>query len=129
MNVSGKLVRGKSSTSTRTLGEFEYWLLHSVEILGRDAYGARLERHLGSLLKRPISLAQIYVSLDRLERKGFVKSELSDPEPVRGGRAKRVYNIEAPGWRALRAYSTIYASVSEVKDAMDETSEGIPQTA
>ena len=43
----------------------------------------------------------VYVTLDRLEDKGMVKSWLSDPTPERGGRAKRCYRLEALGERAL----------------------------
>jgi DNA-binding PadR family transcriptional regulator len=42
------------------------------------------------------------VTLDRLEDKGLVSSRLSDPTPERGGRAKRCYQLEALGERALQ---------------------------
>ena len=37
-----------------------------------------------------------------MERKGYLGSDVGDPTPVRGGRAKRFYALEAPGAEALR---------------------------
>jgi DNA-binding PadR family transcriptional regulator len=51
---------------------------------------------------KAVSLGAVYVTLDRLEDKGFVASLLSDPTPERGGRAKRIYRLEALGERALQ---------------------------
>jgi len=50
-----------------------------------------------------VTLGAIYVTLDRLEKKGLVTSRLGDPTPQRGGRPKRMYRIEAPGVIALAA--------------------------
>jgi DNA-binding PadR family transcriptional regulator len=49
-----------------------------------------------------VSLGAVYVTLDRVEDKGFVASWLSDPTSARGGRAKRCYRLEALGERALQ---------------------------
>jgi DNA-binding PadR family transcriptional regulator len=51
---------------------------------------------------KDVSLGAIYVTLDRMEDKGLVSSRLSDPTPERGGRAKRCYQLEALGERALQ---------------------------
>ena len=54
-------------------------------------------------LGRDCSIGAVYTTLQRLENKGFVKSWTSDPTPVRGGRAKRFFRLEAGGEEALRA--------------------------
>ena len=51
---------------------------------------------------RDVSLGAIYVTLDRLEDKGLVSSRLTDPTPERGGRAKRCYQLQGSGERALQ---------------------------
>lgn len=43
----------------------------------------------------------IFISLDRLERKGYVKSYLGNETPERGGRRKRFYNVSKEGLKAL----------------------------
>ncbi len=71
-------------------------------------------------LARPkaVSLGAVYVTLDRLEDKGFVSSRLSDPTPERGGRAKRFYRLDGLGERALEESAAtakrIWDSIVEV---------------
>jgi DNA-binding PadR family transcriptional regulator len=43
------------------------------------------------------------VTLDRLERKGLLRSRLGEPTAERGGKAKRLYRLAAAGQQALRA--------------------------
>jgi DNA-binding PadR family transcriptional regulator len=44
----------------------------------------------------------LYPTLDRLERKGFVRSFLGEATPERGGRAKRYYVLQPKGLEAIR---------------------------
>ena len=43
----------------------------------------------------------IFISLDRLEKKGFVESFLGDETPERGGRKKRIYQVTSYGLENL----------------------------
>ena len=83
------------------LGSFEYEVLLSVRTLRSDAYPAEITRRLSKQLGRPVSLAQVFVALERLEAKQLVTHERFRPKPVRGGRTRRVFTIEASGVRAL----------------------------
>jgi DNA-binding PadR family transcriptional regulator len=85
-----------------TLGQFEQLVLTAILSLRDDAYGVSIHSKAEELARpKPVSLGAIYVTLDRLEDKGLVSSRLSDPTPERGGRAKRCYQLEALGERAL----------------------------
>lgn len=85
------------------LGQFEQLVLTAVLALRDDAYGVTIHAKVQELAQpKAVSLGAIYVTLDRLEDKGYVASWLSDPTPERGGRAKRCYKLEALGERALR---------------------------
>jgi len=44
-----------------------------------------------------VSLGAVYITLDRLERKGWLSSYLGPPSPARGGRAKRFYAVTRTG--------------------------------
>jgi len=44
----------------------------------------------------------IYSALARLHQKGYVTFSLSDPLPMRGGRARKHVRLTAAGSRALR---------------------------
>jgi len=86
-----------------SLGQFEQLVLTAILALRDDAYGAKVHAKVQELgHPKPVSLGAVYVTLDRLEDKGFVASWLSDPMPERGGRAKRCYRLEALGERALQ---------------------------
>ena len=84
------------------LNEFEQLLMLSILRLGDDAYGATIRQDLAGTAKRSVSIATIYVALIRLEKRGLVRSWMSDPTPVRGGRSKRQYLVEPPGIKALQ---------------------------
>ena len=87
---------------SQPLGEFEQMVLLAVLRAGAKAYGVsvhdELERH-GS---RRIARGAVYMTLDRLEKKGLLTSTVGEPTPERGGRAKRCYRLEVPGERALK---------------------------
>jgi len=85
-----------------TVGQFEQLVLTAVLALDADAYGVTIHVTVSELAARAVRLGAIYVTLDRLEDKGFVSSWLSDPRPERGGRARRHYRLEPAGRRALR---------------------------
>lgn len=79
------------------LREFEELVLLAVLIAGEEAYGAALQEVLAKEANRDVSLGAIYTALDRLDKKGFVRSEMGDPTPVRGGRRKREYRLTPEG--------------------------------
>jgi hypothetical protein len=63
---------------------------HGRPDAGDDAYGVSIFKKAQELVgSRSISLGAVYVTLDRMEDKGYLTSWLSDPTPERGGRAKR----------------------------------------
>jgi len=88
---------------TDSLGQFEQLVLTAILALRDNAYGVTIHEKVAELAQpKPVSLGAIYVTLDRLEDKGFVSSWLSDPTPERGGRSKRHYQLLALGERALQ---------------------------
>ncbi len=88
-------------TDTR-LREFEELVLLAVLGTAPDAYGPSLQEALARDAGRDVSLGAIYTALDRLTRKGWVRSELGDPTPMRGGRRKRHYEITEAGLQEVR---------------------------
>lgn len=86
-----------------SLGQFEQLVLTAVVTLGENAYGVTIHKRVQDLASsKAVTLGAIYVTLDRLEDKGYVSSWLSEPTAARGGRAKRCYQLEASGERALK---------------------------
>ena len=90
----------------RSIGEFELAILLSVGLLRDEAYGVAVRAAVSKRLGRDCSIGAVYTTLQRLENKGLVKSWTSDPTPVRGGRAKRYFELTAAGDRAIRQAQT-----------------------
>lgn len=83
------------------MGEFEQIVLLAVLRLGSAAYGVSIRKEIAECTGREPSSGALYTTLDRLETKGLLSSDFSDPTPQRGGRAKRFFNITAEGLRAV----------------------------
>lgn len=83
------------------LGEFEELTLLAVLALGDDAYGVAVQQHLEREARREMTLGPVYAALDRLERKGFVRSTLGDVTPERGGKRKRLFAVTRTGRAAV----------------------------
>lgn len=84
------------------LGEFEQLVLLAVLQCGDDAYGVTVQEELGRHTKRSVASGAIYMTLDRLEKKGLLVSRLTEPTAERGGRAKRCYKVTKPALAALK---------------------------
>ena len=84
------------------LGEFEQMVLLAIAHLDGEAYGIPIVEEIERRTGRSVARAAVYITLRRLEEKGFVSSRMSDPTPERGGKARRYVKIEAGGARALR---------------------------
>lgn len=76
-------------------------LLLAVIQLGDQAYGVPISRELERHRGRDVSVGSVYAALERLEAKGLVVSNLGDPTPERGGKAKRYFRITREGLRQV----------------------------
>jgi PadR family transcriptional regulator, regulatory protein PadR len=83
------------------LGSLEHLVLLALIRLGDDAYGMTVRREIEQRTGRDLSIGAIYATLDRLEAKGYVSSSIGEPTAARGGRAKRLFHVEASGERAV----------------------------
>ncbi len=83
------------------LGEFEQLVLLALVRLGPEAYGATIRREIEARTGRDLAISAVYVTLDRLEVKGLVRSRIGDPTPQRGGRRRKHVVILPAGRRAI----------------------------
>lgn len=84
------------------LGSLEQLALLAVWRLEDGAYGARIRREIEDRGGRRLSISAIYTTLIRLQKKGYVGSELAAGASERGGRARRYFRITDAGVEALR---------------------------
>ena len=84
------------------LSDFELIVMLVLLRLGDEAYGVPIAREIEEQMGREVKLGSVYATLERLEEKGFVASELGEPTQERGGRAKRYFRVTRQGMRKVR---------------------------
>jgi PadR family transcriptional regulator PadR len=89
--------------SRESLGHFELLVLLALLRQGDEAYGVPIARAIEHGTGKPVILASVYNTLERLEQKGLVRSTMGQPTAERGGRAKRYFAMTAAGLREVRA--------------------------
>jgi DNA-binding PadR family transcriptional regulator len=92
-----------SPQSEQFLGEVEQLVLLAVLRLADEAYAVTIRALILEDAGVDLSRGTIYITLERLERKGYVTSWFSDPQAVRGGKARRLFRLKPPGLAAVRA--------------------------
>ena len=84
------------------LGEFEIYVMLALTHLAPEAYGVTIAREIEKAGGREVAVASLYLTLDRLEANGLIRSELGEPTPERGGRAKTFFRATAFGVQQVR---------------------------
>jgi DNA-binding PadR family transcriptional regulator len=87
--------------SSEALAEFELYVRLARARPGAEGYGAAVRREIEERAGRPVSIGAVYATLGRLEERGLLEHELSEPIPVRGGRSRKLYRLTAAGRSAL----------------------------
>ena len=103
----------------RFLTDFELMVMLAVLRVRDNAYGVPIAREIEQSAGRSVTLAAVYLALDRLTHNGLVACRLGEPTPERGGRAKKFFRITASGLRAIRrtqrAFVALWKGIPELK--------------
>src|SRR5438046_9573910 len=99
------------------LGNFELMVMLAIIRIGDNAYGVPISEELEKRTGRDVAIGSVYAALERLEDKGYVRSELGEATPERGGRAKRYMQVTARGLKEVR----------ETTRALSELWHGLPE--
>ncbi len=101
------------------ISKTEELILLTVWRLQDDAYGVTIRKYLQEVTGKKISIGGIYVPLDRLVRKGYLKSFQSDPTAERGGMSKRMYKLTESGLETLneskKVHDTLWSDLPKAK--------------
>ncbi len=103
------------------LGEFEELVLLTVYGLGLEAYGVTILDKLEKDTERSVSIGAVYASLDRLEKKGRLRSNVGGATPERGGRRKRFFAVTQSGVQMLMQMRRIREKIWSQLDAKAPT--------
>ena len=103
------------------LGTFEQLVLSAILQVGDDAYPPPVLAWIEEATGRAVNRGSLYVSLDRLERKGLLRSR---PEHVGGrreGRPRRHIEVTPAGVAALRqARDSLLSSWAGLESVLGE---------
>lgn len=83
------------------LTKLEDQILMTVWKFQGDAYGVNIYEHLEKMLASKISVGVVYITLDRLTKRGFLRTYKGEPTAVRGGMRKKYFKITQKGVDAL----------------------------
>ena len=104
------------------LGDFEQLVLFSLLRLGDGTYGALIRRDIETRTGRDLAISSVYVTLDRLEIKGYVRTYVGEPTPERGGRRRKHVDVLPAGRRAAaQAYRHFRAMTEGLEDRFETT--------
>ena len=93
------------------LGSFEQAVLLAIVRLDDGAYGRAILNEVSARLERDVAAGAVQATLERLDRKGLVRSALGSGTPIRDGRARRFYTVVAEGLRALNEARRTHESI------------------
>jgi PadR family transcriptional regulator, regulatory protein PadR len=99
---------GQMVTNENLLGPHEQVVLLAILRIGEGAYGMTIRREVEQRAGCKLSIGSVYTTLERLQRKGYVRSRQGEPTAERGGRAKRHYRITVNGERGRCAVGRWY---------------------
>ena len=107
------------------LGELEELILLAVLRLEDGAHGGAVRDELRDAAQRAVSVSTVYVTLMRLEEKGFARSWKGDPTSERGGKAKRQYSVTPEGRAALEVVRGVRARLwAGIDEALPGSADG-----
>lgn len=73
-------------------------------------YGLEMVAQSGKLKR-----GTVYVTLNRLEDKGYIESKLKEPEAGEHGPARRVYSLTGHGARTLAAWESFAGELERIR--------------
>ncbi len=89
--------------------------------LKNNAYGVSIIKEVQKRTGKKLTFGSLWVSLDILHKRGFVKKSMADPTPQRGGRSKIYYSLSPKGIMALEEAREFQKSLWEGLSAQLKT--------
>ena len=79
-----------------------------------EKYGREIREEYGRRAGKKMPLGSLYVTLDRMDQQGFLKSRFGDTPKGRGGNRRKYFRLTAVGHRALDMYEMMQAAIRGV---------------
>ena len=94
------------------LGDFEHLILLAIIRQEEEGYGLTIRDEIIERTGRDVATGAVYTTLDRLERKGFVRSKVEQGTLERDNRRRRRYRITKGGLDAVNETQTAIRRMS-----------------
>jgi DNA-binding PadR family transcriptional regulator len=107
---------------SESVAEFELLVMLAAVRLGPDeAYTVSIAADIAERTGRSARRANVFTTLQRLEKKGLVSTRLSEPRPERGARPRRLVTVEPEGLAAVQATTgAIRAMIGDLANVVGE---------
>lgn len=92
---------------------FELVVMLVMLKLPGKAYGSNLRRRIEAETEQEVTYGSLYVTLERLEEKGWIRSQPGPPSIHRQGKPKKIYHFTIEG---LRRFGQTGANVQPLLD-------------
>lgn len=108
----------------KLLSRSEEVVLLAIWRLGDNAYGVTIRELASKSTEYEWDFAAVYIALDKLTKKGYVRKSLSKPIAQRGGRSKCMYTLSQEGISALRSIQrvqkTLWQGIPDIAFDLEE---------
>ena len=104
------------------LGEFEQMVLLAILQMNDRAFGLEIRREIERSAERSVSRGAFYTTLDRMEKKGYLRWTEEVPEDPNRNAPLRLFSLTPEGLRALRASHRAVSNLSRGLDQLLEES-------
>lgn len=91
------------SSPSSLVGRFTEIILATMLSLDKPSSAREIRDILEKELGKQVSVGALYITLDRLEEKGFISSFEEGPTGKPGGRSKRLFCLTHKGEQSIRA--------------------------
>ena len=107
---------------SESLAEFELLVMLAALRLGEaEAYTVSIASDIEERTGRSVRRANVYTTLQRLEKKALVSTSLGEGRPERGGKPRRLVRVEPAGMDALRTTTgAIQAMIGDLDRVLGE---------
>ncbi|MGD9346728.1 MAG: PadR family transcriptional regulator [Candidatus Aminicenantes bacterium] len=96
-------------------------LMLAILRLKDNAYGVSIIKEVEIRTGKKLTFGSLWVSMDILHKRGYIKKRLADPTPQRGGRSKIYYSLTPKGIKVLEKTREFQKSLWEGVPAQIKT--------
>lgn len=107
-----KIIR-EGTNGREQAGDFELLVLLAALRLGpEEAYAVSIADEIAARTGRTVRRSNVYTSLQRLEDRGLVSTEMGEPRAERGGKARRLVAVAPEGISVVREVTSELRSMT-----------------